>query len=136
MGIERVFRDINGIEWQVSVVTSAIPVPPVEGLDAWLSFESGHLERYVTPVPANWYKMTLQRLEQMCRVATPIQREQSAIASNRTRVVVEPMTEALVDTTPAESAEAVASDSSSLDDHVSLLANTWPSGGSRITFRG
>jgi hypothetical protein len=135
MGIERVFRDINGIEWRVSYVTPT--TAPTEGIDGWLSFEAGkfHLERHLSPVPKNWHTATIQRLEQMCRVATPIQREESATASDRFEMLIEPMGEPMVDTTTDESSKAVAS-SGSAQDHVSLVANSWPASGSRVTFRG
>ena len=130
MGIERVFRDINGIEWHVSYVT------PGDSGEGWLSFESGHFERRLTPVSPSWATATIQRLEQMCRIATPREREQTAIVSNRVRMEVESVNEPLLDVALPESSEAPSSDVRGGEDHVSLLANAWPARESRITFRG
>ena len=65
---ERTFRDGNGIDWRVSCV--AAPEQGATDLPAaWLSFESMWMERRLAPVPQNWQAATLQRLEQMCRIA-------------------------------------------------------------------
>ncbi len=135
MGIERVFRDINGIEWHVSHVgATSSNVAAGETIDGWLSFEGGHhLERRMTPVPKNWHMATIQRLEQMCRIATPIQREQTLIVSHHSRIPGERIAESPVDTMP-EGAERVAA--KPVDGHVSVLANAWPTRESTITFRG
>jgi hypothetical protein len=69
--MDRTFRDINGIEWQVTHVAPALPVSSADA--GWLSFQAGWLERRLTPFPSNWQTATIQRLEQMCRIATPVQ---------------------------------------------------------------
>src|SRR4051812_9834572 len=97
MGIERIFRDINGIDWRVS--HAAATAAPGAG---WLSFQAGHLERRLTPVPTTWQMATIQRLEQMCRIATPIQRDQTANASDSARIPNEQVPEPTADTTSAE----------------------------------
>lgn len=128
MGFERVFRDINGVEWQVSFVT-----PTSSSTEGWLSFESGHLERRLMPVPKGWERVTIQRLEQMCRIATPIQRDQSMTASNDSLTPADELPEPTLDTMSADAAGTL---HTVADDHVSVLANAWPTHPSRITFRG
>lgn len=133
MEIDRTFRDINGIEWRVSHVAASAPATPAD--DGWLSFEHGSMERRLSPFPANWHAMTLQRLEQMCRVATAVERE-TVTSQKYARVVAEPVVEQPADTTPAEGSEAVVIDVPSLNEHVSVLANAYPARESRFTFRG
>ena len=120
----RTFRDINGIEWRVAHAS-----------EGWLSFAAGHLERRLTPVPTNWQTATVQRLEQMCRVAQAVQQTETSITSAHAAFSSEPAPEGTVDTTPAEGADVVV-DETAVRDHMSLLANTWPASQARITFRG
>lgn len=124
MGNDRTFRDINGIDWQVMPMSIAD--------DGWLSFQAGHLERRLAPFPANWQTATVQRLEQMCRVAKPVQRDETAVAW--AGLSTEPVAET-VDTTPAEGSEIVV-DVPALNDHMSVLADAYPARHNRITFRG
>jgi hypothetical protein len=134
MESDRTFRDMNGVEWRVSHVPASTPASAID--DGWLSFAAGYLERRLAPVPKNWQASTIHRLEQMCRIATAVQRDQTAIASHRMRVGADAAPEPLVDTTPAEGSDVVAQTASALSDHVSLLANAYPARESRITFRG
>lgn len=122
---DRTFRDNHGIEWHVT------EVPLASGdTNPWLSFEAGSMERRLFPFPANWHHSTIQRLEQMCRIATPIQREQSAIASHAMRV--SPDTAGSADLPVEEGFAAPGTPS----DHVSLLTDRWPTREPRVTFRG
>jgi hypothetical protein len=140
MGNERVFRDINGIEWRVSHVgapaTYAGSLPPDDGADGWLSFETGWMERRLAPVPKNWHTATIQRLEQMCRIATAVQRDHTAIPTRPSSLLGNGTVEATADTTPAEGSSAVTDEMHAIEDHMSLLANTWPARENRVTFRG
>ncbi|HEY4305080.1 MAG TPA: hypothetical protein VGM82_11465 [Gemmatimonadaceae bacterium] len=133
MEIDRTFRDGQGIEWRVSQVPADAPATPSD--DGWLSFEHGHMERRLTPFPKNWQSVTLGRLEQMCRVATPIQRVEGYLSA-RDRADIDATAEPVVDATPAESVEAVIADMPSMNEHVSVLANAYPARQNRITFRG
>src|SRR3954471_16814852 len=130
MGIVRTFRDINGIEWRGTHASSE-PTAPVAP-DGWLSFQTDLLERHLTPVPTNWQTATVQRLEQMCRVARAVQRTETIIESERSVSSGETVPEGTVDTTPAAGSDAVVDSR----DHMSLLANAWPAPEARITFRG
>jgi len=133
MEIDRTFRDINGIEWHVSHVPAAADAPPTD--HGCLSFESGHMERHLAPFPANWQALTMQRLEQMCRVATAVERE-IALASRREQMATDVAPEPIVDVTPAEGSEVVVPVTPLVSDHVSVLANAYPVRESRFTFRG
>jgi hypothetical protein len=131
MTLDRTFRDINGIEWRVSV---ASPETAGSADDGWLSFEAGWLERRLTPVPKNWTAATIQRLEQMCRIATPVQREHGSIPA---REMPSQGTKADSGNLPGETPTAAAQAQIAASDHVSVLANAWPSlRDPRITFRG
>ena len=131
MEIDRTFRDVNGIEWHVSHVMPATPASAQD--EGWLSFVAGRFERRLSPVPETWHHATIQRLEQMCRVAKPIQRDETAGLS-RSGLSGAPVAESTVDTTPAEGSDVV--DVPGLNDHMSVLANTYPVRENRITYRG
>jgi hypothetical protein len=122
MASDRTFRDASGIEWRVTTADGG-----------WLSFESGWMERRLTPVPWNWETATIGRLEQMCRVATPVERDYSPIgrpprpSSDEAGAVPAADAPEKID----ETIQAIPS-----SDHVSRLVNSWPVGEGRITFRG
>ncbi|MGH7618994.1 MAG: hypothetical protein ACREPM_17375 [Gemmatimonadaceae bacterium] len=68
----RVFTDSQGVEWRVwsTVPSSAASVSP-ELSDGWLSFDSGVQRRRVGPIPPGWESASDERLELICRVASP-----------------------------------------------------------------
>jgi hypothetical protein len=71
----RTFRDVNGIEWRVCTTTSALRDDTV--IPEWLlTFESGSARRQLRPIPRGWETAPTQRLEQMCRIADPVDRRQ------------------------------------------------------------
>jgi hypothetical protein len=135
MANERTFRDGNGIEWRVSCVAATTEVGP-DAPSVWLSFESVWMERRLSPVPQNWQAATLQRLEQMCRIATPVQRDDT-VASPTVMVSSEsePASLSAVDATDGGEQEPSLSSTSS-NERVSRLVDVWPAREARITFRG
>jgi hypothetical protein len=130
---ERTFKDGNGIDWRVSCVSAPEQDTP-DAPSVWLSFESMWMERRLSPVPQNWQTATLQRLEQMCRIATAVQRDDSKSAAHA----------AFSDSSAGSGSSAVEhaddavvqSSSASSNEHVSRLVNAWPAREPRITFRG
>src|SRR5215212_7124239 len=78
----RSFDDRNGEGWQVWRVTPASSVLErsswMEGefRQGWLCFESLSTgeRRRLAPVPENWETLPTERLELMCRVASPARR--------------------------------------------------------------
>jgi hypothetical protein len=133
MGIVRTFRDINGVEWRVTHEAAVSPAAVTD--HGWLLFQAGLLERRLAPFPANWQTATVQRLEQMCRVASAVQRTETLIASHGATISSDPGAEPTADTTPAGGSDAIV-DKTAVPDHMSLLANAWPAPEARITFRG
>lgn len=75
----RSVRDTNGVVWQV---WEAVLEKNTETFDAsrrdpianaaCLVFKSGSARRRLMPVPDGWETASAQRLEQMCRIAEPI----------------------------------------------------------------
>jgi hypothetical protein len=70
----------------------------------------------------------------MCRVATPVERDHSAIASPATTSSDEAAGAAPAGDAPEKVDEAIQAMPSS--DHVSRLVNSWPEREARVTFRG
>jgi hypothetical protein len=68
----RSFVDRNGTQWQVWMTTPGSPtlVAP-ELARGWLTFASDTGRRRLYPVPSNWEQVSEERLELMCRAATP-----------------------------------------------------------------
>lgn len=68
----RLFTDTQGVEWRVwsTVPSNAGSVAP-ELREGWLSFDSGSQRRRVGPIPPGWETVSDERLELLCRVATP-----------------------------------------------------------------
>lgn len=134
MAIDRSFRDINGIEWRVSQVSPNAASSDAE--EGWLSFEAGMTERRLTPAPKNWESATIQRLEQMCRIATVTRRDESDSAPRHERSVRD-VRAASVDAQKEVVSDVRAAERTAFDaSHVSLLANVWPAHEARVSFRG
>ena len=92
----RSFDDRNGQGWQVWSVVPGSAVLERSGWmegefrNGWLCFESlttGERRR-LAPVPDNWEGLPTERLELMCRVASPARRSTPA-AGIRTETVLE-----------------------------------------------
>lgn len=68
----RVFTDSHGVEWRVwsTVPSNAGSVAP-DLRDGWLSFDSGSQRRRIGPIPPGWESTSTERLELLCRIATP-----------------------------------------------------------------
>jgi hypothetical protein len=68
----RVFTDSQGVEWRVwsTVPSNAGSVAP-DLREGWLSFDSGTQRRRIGPIPPGWEEISAERLELICRVATP-----------------------------------------------------------------
>ena len=128
---ERTFKDGNGIDWRVSCVS----MPDQDTTDAprvWLSFESMWMERRLSPVPHNWQTATLQRLEQMCRIATAVQPDDSKTSGLGGRPLASASSDPVEETEDAVAPSSLASS----NEHVSRLVHAWPARETRITFRG
>lgn len=134
MEVERTFRDNNGIEWRV---TQAAPDNPSEPVSGWLVFESAWMDRRLSPYPQNWTTVTSNRLEQMCRIATPVEHQ-----SSPARVEPESDSPIVARLQPGDAAKPETlnihadADASSPVDHVSRLVDKWPAREERVTFRG
>lgn len=75
----RMRTDRRVLEGQRAVLTA--------GMDAgWLCFEAPDEKRRLTPIPADWQRCAVQRLEQYCSQATRARRVASGFTStNETR---------------------------------------------------
>jgi len=66
----REFTDSSGLKWRV---WSTIPLAPKvyeESLrSGWLTFESATGRRRLAPIPPHWEEASVERLEQLCRIA-------------------------------------------------------------------
>jgi hypothetical protein len=68
----RLFRDSQGIEWRVwSTVPSNMGAVAPDMRGGWLSFDSGTERRRLTPIPPGWEEVSDDRLDLICRIATP-----------------------------------------------------------------
>ena len=67
----RCFRDTSGVTWHVWKTVPG-PLGRLPGFASWLIFESGTARRRLSPIPNGWETVASQRLEQMCRVAQPV----------------------------------------------------------------
>ena len=67
----RRFTDQAGVEWEVRDHTSA-NMPGLLG--GWLCFESATEKRRLLPIPRNWESASEERLNLLCRVATPVRK--------------------------------------------------------------
>ena len=63
-------RSCNVSQIPSTVPSSAASVAP-ELRDGWLSFDSGAQRQRVAPIPPGWETVSDERLELLCRVATP-----------------------------------------------------------------
>jgi hypothetical protein len=95
------------------------------------------MERRLSPVPQNWQTATLQRLEQMCRIASPVQRDET-LAAPLVMLSSEPAEASSLSAVDAsDEVEQIAPlSSTSSNEHVSRLVDVWPARDARITFRG
>jgi len=132
METDRMFRDMNGIEWQVAQIKAA----PAD--DGFLSFTTGSMQRRLTPAPSEWRNAPVHRLEQMCRIATPVERMER-IEHTPASTFANASAETAAASVADDAVELEVSDSVTnvgrLHDHVSVLANVWPAE-QRVTFRG
>lgn len=91
----REFTDSRGVEWRVWDVTPAQMHPVTRGedymgslQDGWLVFESATEKRRLeAPYPKDWKKFPLQRLEDLCRHASPLLRRRPRTASGERRAI-------------------------------------------------
>lgn len=68
----REFVDSQGREWRVWSTVPSAPRALTSGFErGWLTFESGHELRRHAPIPEGWSELSVQRLELLCRSATP-----------------------------------------------------------------
>ena len=69
----RHFTDSDGVEWQAWNVTPAAAnyVRP-DLRHGWLTFKSSTECRRLAPAPSNWEVASVDRLQLMCRAATPV----------------------------------------------------------------
>ena len=67
----RKFTDQAGVEWAVRDHTST-NMPGLLG--GWLCFESATEKRRLLPIPRNWESASEERLNLLCRAATPVRR--------------------------------------------------------------
>jgi hypothetical protein len=68
----RIFTDPRGVEWRVwSTVPSNVGAVAPDLRMGWLSFDSGSERRRVSPIPPGWEEASDERLELICRIATP-----------------------------------------------------------------
>ena len=68
----RDFTDSTGVRWRVWAVVPTNPASVNDDLrEGWLSFDSANERRRVGPIPKDWEKMPAERLELLCRIATP-----------------------------------------------------------------
>jgi hypothetical protein len=68
----RSFTDANGATWDVWETKPDYPLlVDREFAGGWLTFASGDERRRLAPIPDNWTSADTERLERMCRTATP-----------------------------------------------------------------
>lgn len=130
MDADRTFKDNNGIEWRVSAVDSTGP----DGTGRYLCFEAGLMERRLCPFPENWRHVTIQRLEQMCRIAGAVERKQPKLSfgfARPTAAAGESDESASQIDTPTDVVPIV-----NATGHVSRRIHGWPASESHLTFRG
>ena len=66
------FVDSRGVRWRVwSIIPSNARAVNPELRDGWLAFDSGTERRRVGPIPKEWEQMSPERLELLCRLASP-----------------------------------------------------------------
>jgi hypothetical protein len=80
----RRFKDANNIEWHVQDIVESGEPPrasrPQLALDsthfprfrAWLSFESAHEQRRLSPIPESWATLPVEGLVKLLEQATPV----------------------------------------------------------------
>jgi hypothetical protein len=68
----RDFTDATGVRWRVWAVVPSNPSSVTDELrEGWLSFDSDTERRRVAPIPKDWESLPPDRLELLCRIATP-----------------------------------------------------------------
>lgn len=69
----REFRDQHGRRWRAwETVPDRGDTLAEEYRAGWLTFESDHERRRLSPIPADWSILTDDRLLLLCRIARPV----------------------------------------------------------------
>jgi len=136
----RSFRDAAGVVWQVCETPNSTE-SEVASRAGWLMFKAGDAQRRLRPIPHEWETVSPQRLEQMCRVAAPIDRGEvlrGLVESGQMLVtsVASPAPSAPLSEETAAIAGQKRLARSGVSDPAALRAYQSPEPYSRTTFRG
>jgi hypothetical protein len=91
----REFTDSRGVDWRAWDVTPSHMHPVTRGedymanlQDGWLVFESGREKRRLeAPYPADWIRLPIPELEELCRRASLVVRRRAASTSGQRRAI-------------------------------------------------
>jgi hypothetical protein len=91
----REFTDSRGVDWRAWDVTPSHMHPVTRGedymanlQDGWLAFESGREKRRLeAPYPADWIRLPIPDLEELCRRASLVVRRRASSNSGQRRAI-------------------------------------------------